>query len=1213
MQKRKIGLAITAAAALIIVGLWVVAALEARERLRLYATPGEWSPGSEWVPPHTIGFHIHYIRSPLNMTVQDADVIARVRLLEVQEHILKPGQDHDIFAISYDTNIFYQATLAHKFEVLEYLKGGDGSREIWGMVALWYALGHNEEEASAAYDYYSGRRDSAWDDREAIVFMSGPILNSSNRYHLGDLISDFGETYSIHTGRQWLPAASSGASGAQGNNQEFLYNLPESGAIGVSGSSGIDASPTLTLSQLKSVTDLPPEELDRRVEATLTANLNRNAAVSDLAASATDSSITLTWHVYGRSSVIVKDYKLLRRGQSDSEFTEIATLPGGGVEFGDNTYEDAHNIVSGTKYIYRIRPIKNKNYREGYGADARVEIRATSGATSKGEILGTETTVTPTITPISTAMPLPTETPTPEPTPTTTPTPEPTATPEPTPISTATTEATTAPTSTPIATPTPEPSPTATPLTTPTPTSTPSLKDAATPTAAWTPVSAPYNVSVDARLIEHLFLGKDTIARVRLVEVEDHIVTRTSSRGTFYRPEIWYEFEALEYLKGSGSDRIWAIVDLPAQFRSEDLARAALSYYLNQRESRWDNQEAIVFLEDYIRDLPNTHPEDHYYIGTFFEDIEVYSLSAHRLWLPLASENGASGAGAEQRFLLEHPDGHVWGPEFYPKDYSAQGASDTTTIGLSELRRLAAKSKEELSFLADIKAGLAAIPELTASSTHDSVTLSWELDIPSKDWLELENGTLRTETGYSILRRGPDDDDFERLAELDADALSYRDTADIVPATRYTYILRMFTLDNHSVDVEVAITTASAPTCMLTSAATPAATPTPTSTPIATPTPSPTATPVTAPTPTSTPSLKETSTPIAAWTPVSAPTHTFDVSAWLLEHLFLAKDAIARVRLVEVEEHIVTGTSGTVTYYRPEIWYEFEVLEYLKGRGSDRIWAIVYLPAEFRSEDLAQTALSYYLNQRESRWDNQEAIVSLEDYIRDLPNTHPEDHYYIGSFFEDIEVYSLSAHRLWLPLASANGASGASGGCVEQRFLLEHPDGHVLGSGGYPKNYAEQSASGASDTATIGLSELRRLAAMSEGELSFLAQTKYGTAAIPELTASSTHDSVTLSWELDIPRKDWLELNGILRTETGYSILRRGPDDDEFERLAELDADALSYTDTADIAPATRYTYILRMFTLHNHTVDVEVAITTASAPTCMLTSTATPTAQAAP
>ena len=828
MQKRKIGLTITAAAALIIVGLWVVAALEVRERLRLLATPGEWSPGSEWSPPHTTMFFIPYIKLPLNMAVRNADVIARVRLLEVQEHILRPGQDHDVFAIlNHDTNRFYQATVAHKFEVLEYLKGGDGSREIWGMVSLWHALGHSEEEARAAYKYYSERRDPAWDDREAIVFMVGPILNSSNKYYLGDFNPEVGETYSIQREGQWLPAASSGASGAQGNNQEFLYNLPESGAIGVSGSSGIDASPTLTLAQLKSVTDLPPEELDRQVEATLTANLNRKAAVSDLAASATDSSITLTWHVYGRSSVIVKDYKLLRRAQSDSEFTEIATLPGGGVEFGDNTYEDTHNIVPGTKYIYLIRPVKNKNYREGYGADARVEIRATSGATSKGEVLDTETTVTPTITPTSTAMPLPTETPTPEPMPMATPTPEPTATPEPTPISTATTEATPTPASTPIATPTPEPSPTATPLTTPTPTSTPSLKDAATPTAAWTPVPAPTHwVSVDAWLIEILFLAKDTIARVRLVEVEEHIVTGTSGTVTYYRPEIWYEFEVLEYLKGRGSDRIWAIVYLPAEFRSEELAQAALSYYLNQRESRWDNQEAIVFLEDFIRDFPNTHPEDHYYIGSFFEDIEVYSLSARRFWIPLASANGASGAsggGVERRFLLEHPDGHVGGPGFYPKDYSAQGASDTTTIGLSELRRLATMSEGELVFQWYIKDGTAAIPELTASSTHDSVTLDWELHIPRKDLLELEDGIWRMETGYSILRRGPDDDEFERLAELDADALSYRDTADIAPATRYTYILRMFTLHNHSVDVEVAITTASAPMCMLTSTATPTA------------------------------------------------------------------------------------------------------------------------------------------------------------------------------------------------------------------------------------------------------------------------------------------------------------------------------------------------------------------------------------------------------
>ena len=414
-RKKKIALTATAITALIVLGLCAVAVLEVRERLRLLDTQGEWEPGSEWTPPAST-MHLPIFRSPLNVLVQDADMIARVKHLDVQEHTLKPGQDQGIFSdLNYNTDRFYQATLAHKFEVLEYFKGGDGSREIWGLVALWHAIGDSEEETRAAYNYYSERRDSTWDDREAIVFMFGPVLNSSNRYYLGDFIPELGETYTIRTGQYWLPAASSGAAGAQGDNQEFLYTDPESESASVSGASSINAPSTLTISQLKSVTDLPSEELERQLQATATAFWNREMAVSNLEASATNTSITLSWHVYGSEVVteFVTGYKILRRTQSDSDFIEIAGLPGG-AEFGDNTYVDTHNIVSGTKYIYLIRPLKNSNYRGGYGADVRVEIRASAGATAKGMIPSAEMTATPKPErPAATATPAPIFTPTP--------------------------------------------------------------------------------------------------------------------------------------------------------------------------------------------------------------------------------------------------------------------------------------------------------------------------------------------------------------------------------------------------------------------------------------------------------------------------------------------------------------------------------------------------------------------------------------------------------------------------------------------------------------------------------------------------------------------------------------------------------------------------------------------------------------------------------
>lgn len=352
--------------------------------------------------------------------------------------------------------------------------------------------------------------------------------------------------------------------------------------------------------------------------------------------------------------------------------------------------------------------------------------------------------------------------------------------------------------------------------------------------------------------------------------------------------------------------------------------------------------------------------------------------------------------------------------------------------------------------------------------------------------------------------------------------------------------------------------------------------------------------------------VEEVPTPEVAWTPVPSPLLSINLGADPMELLFLGADTVARVKLIEVEGHIfiTDKPENSHVYFRPEIRYEFEVLEYLKGIGSDTIWTIVYIPfgssyergfPSEESEGKSRAALAYYLSIRENLWDESEAIVFLKDSHGELESTYPEDHYYIGDFFDDIELYSTSAHRKWLPLASLGNTPGAA---AERTFLLEHPNGHVLGERGYPKSYTAMEGSGAVkavDTRTVELSELRTMAAMSEEELSFLWGLSAGYAAIPELTASSTHDSVTLNWELNAPVKDLPDF--VPPTETGYSILRNSLDHEDFTEIASLSADVLSYADT-DIAPSTEYTYILRMFTIHDHSVDVQVKVTTTASPT---------------
>lgn len=91
---------------------------------------------------------------------------------------------------------------------------------------------------------------------------------------------------------------------------------------------------------------------------------------------------------------------------------------------------------------------------------------------------------------------------------------------------------------------------------------------------------------------------------------------------------------------------------------------------------------------------------------------------------------------------------------------------------------------------------------------------------------------------------------------------------------------------------------------------------------------------------------------------------------------------------------------------------------------------------------------------------------------------------------------------------------------------------------------------------------------MNEHDLDKLGLSYCGPQSAPRnLTASTTHDSVTLSWEA---------LAGSFIT--GYQVVRRRPDHGEVDLLvhvANTGSAGTSYTDT-DVDPGTRYVYRIR-------------------------------------
>ena len=410
------------------------------------------------------------------------DVAARVRMIGVAEDI-------DVEKSSWDHTWDWQpgpyvGVVEFRFEVLEWLKGGDGSNVLVGVHVV--SNGRSEEEARDKGKQHFERRDKRWDNREAIVFMNNshesvPSTQESGRYFMGFRDWNGFDSYSFNSNRTWLPLADAvHASGASGE-PEFLLQDPDGASAPhisvVRGTDGDVVAETMTLTNLKKFLRLSANELEKRGRSQRglvqkssfmppKTNVAKFSAISDLG-----EGVLLQWFNSGTNSDVL-GYRILRRKQSDNAFIELADVP---VDYGNKTYHayhDMQDILPDTKYIYRLRAYGG----DGDIADARIAITTVAAlepldaptVTPTGTPAATPTlapaatatqTATPTATPEATATPAPDILGSDTPTPTATATIEPTltATPEPPPSGGVTGQI-----DTPTPTHTPEPTPTAT-------------------------------------------------------------------------------------------------------------------------------------------------------------------------------------------------------------------------------------------------------------------------------------------------------------------------------------------------------------------------------------------------------------------------------------------------------------------------------------------------------------------------------------------------------------------------------------------------------------------------------------------------------------------------------------------------------------------------------------------------------------------------------
>ena len=331
---------------------------------------------------------------------------------------------------------------------------------------------------------------------------------------------------------------------------------------------------------------------------------------------------------------------------------------------------------------------------------------------------------------------------------------------------------------------------------------------------AYVPTSA--IPSLPKRSIEDLVYSSDLIARVKLSEVE--LVYRED--GDLHYAELEYEFDALEYLKGGrGSSRIRGIVALPyAAGTDEKEVQTIAVEQMNDRETRWDKDEAIIFMLDSAPGVPSTHEADYYFLGWFVGGIGGSELVKARRWLPLAS--GTQQSSGERYFMLDQPEFASGskatsrrGPTPVPNLPKDLLVPDGPRISLAQLNGLIAE--DDASLRRRIDATVTADWQwkteplnLMASATHDAVTLGWdEARRPSEV------------IGYRVFRREDGKSEFVLLTELEADAaeMSYEDGSGIEPERTYTYrvlskypeIGRIVADDGYA---EITVTTPASPT-----------------------------------------------------------------------------------------------------------------------------------------------------------------------------------------------------------------------------------------------------------------------------------------------------------------------------------------------------------------------------------------------------------------
>ena len=239
-------------------------------------------------------------------------------------------------------------------------------------------------------------------------------------------------------------------------------------------------------------------------------------------------------------------------------------------------------------------------------------------------------------------------------------------------------------------------------------------KEAAEAAAAEARAKGTMTVSVpmpagETTLLERI-AGADAVVRAEFVSVTGVVDSfSVISGGEPQTPEfargLAYTFNVLEYLKGSGGTQIVALaLNSFERYPTKAEADAATDTYQADRDTQWDNREAILFLWDWDIGAPlSTEQTDRYTLGDIrggpgWWDYYTIASKWNKRWLPSTAENSdttpsqrsaGEQTGTERAYLLDVPTA----PITAPGSPAAQASAPTITLTAlkAEVAKIAAE------------------------------------------------------------------------------------------------------------------------------------------------------------------------------------------------------------------------------------------------------------------------------------------------------------------------------------------------------------------------------------------------------------------------------------------------------------------------------------------------------------------------------------------